>query len=257
MRGAADGPGARRTARRTKPSIGPHRLAATACVLLSIACAPMQVGEECMRDHCVAGAQCAMVTAGVDQCVALCESPFGLCEGGEVCYPLGYADHEDWFGCYPGGTTPIGAVCTYPTECERGAWCRWLAVDTPGFCGRACNEEPCSRTGEPCSEDAECISGLCVCPSGGCAAHVSICMEPCDHAPSLCADGDVCIGLSGGGAACFPPGTTAIGATCSDAAECERGAVCFDGGSGPRCVRACNGDTDCVSPATCSGGVCG
>ncbi len=188
-------------------------LALPLAVAFSVAaCAPMQVGEPCTVGHCAAGAECAMVVPDQDRCVALCEPSFdgglafGLCAGGETCWPLGYGDHPEWFGCYPGGAVPVGSPCNYPVECVRGAFCIFETVGTPGLCAPACGER-CVPDGEPCATDQDCV-GTCVCTSGDCAgpSFTARCAPSCDASTGAgCDAGTECMALSNGMAACLAP----------------------------------------------------
>lgn len=225
------------------------------------ACAPMHVGEPCQAGHCVQGAECAAVQRDLDRCVALCDDPFGACAGGEVCYPLGYGDGR--LGCYPGGDTAIGAPCTYPTECVRGAYCFFGTDVTSGVCGRACGlAGGCALAREPCRADPDCASNFCVCTIRDCTTGApGACTEPCTLATGAvsgrCASGAACAAFAAEGVTeCLPGGTTPVGAACVTLAECVLGALCIDAGSSPICRQACDTDADCPAHVTCSGGIC-
>lgn len=243
--------------------------------LLITGCASMDrlPGEPCQSEgDCVPGASCALVSrgGGLDsfECVERCDDvpfsslPAGRCEGGEICYPI-RGDRPGWLGCFPGGSAPIGAACTFVGECERSSVCLF-ETEAEGSCAPVCAPAGCVE-GEGCAGVGDCAENLecALVRSTGTwadAACVAVCVSP-DRAadvPTLCSDGEACfrLGPSGFGPwGCYPGGEIEIGDPCNSVDQCVRGAVCWDLGSGPSCVRACAEDADCPSGA-CTSGLC-
>lgn len=241
-------------------------------VLMGCTSANMLPGEPCEYEgDCVPGAACAGVPRDGDlyyACVERCDGvPFGSlragrCEGGEVCYPL-RADRPDWLGCFAGGSVPVGAACSDLFECERGSRCLF-ETGAEGTCAPVCSLHGCAE-GEGCAGYGDCAEGLeCALVRATGTWADTACVVRCESpdrladVPTLCADGEACFRLGPdrfGAWGCYPGGESEIGDACDSIAQCERGALCWDLGSGPACVRVCAEDADCPS-GTCASGLC-
>lgn len=123
--------------------------------------------------QCVPEARCASQQLRF-VCMALCEEPGRLCEGGEVCTSIAGGEAV----CYPGGGKQLGEACFSNLDCPLGASC--LGTDEERYCLRVCHaqdpdvcltEQRCvvtstrgigvcrDRVGSSCADDA-CPEGL-------------------------------------------------------------------------------------------------
>lgn len=227
------------------------------------------VGQPCEGEgDCVAGSTCAAVRRLADgsfayECIELCLPENGYrCPGAELCW-IARGDRLDLLGCFPGGDDPLGAPCTYVTNCERGLACEFDAPPdgsepTEGTCVPGCEFGPCGE-GEPCRYLSDCDASLYCAPVrrvGDAFASECVpgCEAPTDAFAGLCADGRACVGLFAAGpeTGCVPGGDRPVGAPCEYAVDCIRGAICVTTAVGAReCASACNVSADCSG-----GGVC-
>jgi len=227
------------------------------------------VGQPCESDDsCVPDTTCAAVRrqpdgAFVYECIDLClpENAY-RCPNGELCW-FARADRFDLFGCFPGGTDPLGGSCTYVPNCERGLACESVpppdgSEPTVGLCVPGCVLGPCWE-GEPCRYFRDCDTGLeCVAVRHDGDGFAGECVRECRLGvgafAGLCDDGRTCIRLhaSGPGTGCVPGGDRVVGAACEYAFECVRGAVCVATRTGAgECALACNDSADCPGTSTC------
>jgi hypothetical protein len=194
-----------------------------------------------------------MVQVDVDQCIALCDTPGQLCANGDICWLTGYPDMQA--GCFPGGTTAVGASCTYAPECVHGAVCSLLNSASIGTCMRV-SCDACLPRGAACGH-GDCATGPCVCARADCSDDgLGTCVDACTLPPSanlgLCADGAVCARFTDGTLGCLPGGSVALDGSCTVDTDCVRGGVCDGAG---HCIQACNTSADCGS-GHCANGLC-
>jgi hypothetical protein len=194
-------------------------------------------------------------------CAADCTAD-GRCLAGETCYWSGYPG--DVLACFPGGADPLGAGCTYPTNCEAGLACT-SGGPAEGVCTPFCTLAPCLE-GDACLNEEDCDADLaCAILYMTDAGYTGRCVRECESpdrargVPALCPTGGVCFLASASPLApwaCFPGGTTPAGAPCETFGECERGTGCWLLMDVATCVPVCNDHADCVSPRTCRDGLC-
>lgn len=245
-------------------------IAFTVCCFVVSGCAMHDrlAGEPCGTEgDCVEGTTCAavrMTASSFDyECIALCGPETGFrCGGGELCW-LAHGDDFDLYGCFPGGSDPLGAPCTYLPNCARGLQCEFEvppdgSEPTSGMCVPGCELGPCAL-GQACRYVDDCDAGLECGPVVRDGALGGECRPACtladDRPVGLCEDGSACVLLSDlvpGRGVCIPGGAVPLGGSCTMAAECERGLVCVDDGSGQGvCGRACDTPDDCEAPERC------
>jgi hypothetical protein len=167
-----------------------------ACARETAVCVPLGAVGACLPD-CSSDDQCG------DR---LCDLDLGLCVEAPSSQPVGCTEDAD---CAVGiCDTTLGLCvlepdpeCTVDADCATGVCDLDLGV---------CVSEPDPETGS-CTSDADCADGVCDVLTGACSAAPEICLadEDCDE--GVCdVQGDTCIDA--------PP--VAIGAACSEDAEC-------------------------------------
>jgi hypothetical protein len=165
------------------------------------------------------------------------------------------------------GLVPLGGACrtfAIASECAGPASC---VPDGPGSCSGTCVAQ--GAKGHPCHQAAECLGTLTCDPTGHCAPTDYIAQDqPCGttDAGYQCGLGLYCAATSptaGGDSFCRV--LTAVGKSCTGAAECGGNATCKGLPGAAHCVSwqdpsafACvAGDLTCPAPSWCtSAGTC-
>lgn len=160
--------------------------------------------------QCVPEARCASQQVRF-VCMALCEEPGRLCEGGEVCTALAGGESV----CYPGGTSRLGERCASSLDCPLGASC--LGTASERYCMRVCH----AQDPDACLTEQRCV----IASTGG----AGVCR---DRVGSSCAD-DAC-----------PEGLT-----CSTAREEDAVGAAFPGATCTRFE--CDSDAACTNTSDC------
>ena len=230
---------------------------------------------------CDGTGKCQLYGAGTACASATCASGTATtarsCDGAGTCRtatPTSCAP----YACNAGGTA-CNTTCAANTDCAGTATCN----TTTKSCGLAPN-------GTACTAGTTCNSGFCaqsVCCASACASVCSVCnlagsLGTCVAVPAgqdplaQCADagGTTCgtNGVCNGSGACqkYASGTSCAAAACTGstltpAASCDGSGTCatpattscapYVCGTGA-CKTTCATDADCVSPNTCTVGIC-
>ena len=169
-----------------------------------------------------------------------------MCPMGEHCEVI---SNQGQKGCVPDGPQQIGDPCDPMRACQKGGIC--VNLDGAAKCYEPCdpsNQMSCS------SPTAKCGGELAIGENVGLG--FGVCGEStCNPVSSAtdCPMGQTC-GLVGSALQCIPAGTATAGQACGNAAgECAQGNICINlsGGMGPQCYEVC----DPMNPM-CSSGVC-
>jgi hypothetical protein len=218
------------------------------------------------------GTMCAAAT-----CTGSTPTPARTCDGAGTCQAVTTGNCAP-FACNAAGTG-CATSCTSNAGCAAPSTCNTTTMS----CGLASN-------GTACTTGTTCNSGFCaqnVCCNAACAGTCSACnltgsVGTCIAVPAgqdplaQCADaGASSCGLNGfcnGSGACqkYAAGTpcgsaTCTGSTLTPAAACDGSGTCVTpatSGCAPyvcgtnACKGSCTANTDCVSPAVCTAGVC-
>ena len=231
-----------------------------------------ELGESCVGDgDCKDQMTCYPIGAGRRVCASECTTNPDSCPNGYDCTP--YSNQPSLGLCFAGqaqGTAPNGASCSSSNECAS----RLCAPDSGGPVCR----EPCHSSGEcAASETCQAIPGAglgaCVagqttptvkdngaacessdqCKSGLCAGSGFnyVCSQPCSSG-APCPGGFTCVGLGGGGGACFQNENKGVGDTCEDGSECLSG-LCFltADETSAFCAGRCTTHADCPCKMQC------
>ncbi|MCK5795913.1 MAG: hypothetical protein KAI47_01935, partial [Deltaproteobacteria bacterium] len=172
-----------------------------------------------------------------------------------------YCDDTGCYRCNEGGCelpdTPPGpgpSFCTGDEDCPSGTSCdipSGYCVTNPSGCavsaecshGYVCLAGHCTPGHSPCHNDSACGTGA-YCENGACKDS-GLCAKDVDCAivgkDLVCDDRGSCVPA--------PPGPK----TCTDAAACDGGALCVDGGCGT-CSGDCGGGKTCALAVHCGDG---
>jgi hypothetical protein len=249
---------------------------------------PSTMGGDCVVDSdCASGLLCGTSTILTTTIVpanskAVCTKPCcrsSDCEAGFVCFPGGTggnycvsaekADRE----VPPSGGKSAGQTCTTNNNCRSGLCTGGRCVDTccdPGQCasGTTCrvatvnahvswacgvaNGGSAKELAATCTDNASCKNDNCVQPFSS----AKRCTPPCCSSADCSAlgfSGNVCAYGSAGNDQlkwCYEPNAAgkAVGATCSDKAECASRYCDAELG---RCANVCCTSDDCATGETC------
>lgn len=237
-------------------------------------------GKKPLESECSGPEECDSNLCMKDDLMAQVGHCRQICTGPNTC-PFNFKcvqQAEGYQGCLPGNETlPTGSPCVYTKDCDVGPCIPGKSGGT--FCTAPCKLEdasscPCGLQCEttaqgprcfvgkpvkcldidaPCGDAGECASGICQGES---------CRRPCnvlgDPAQSGCAPDEGCVRLAPGSAdgMCWPRGTGAAGAPCTDDKLCQ-GLFCASdvaAAGALRCMKPCApGSTSCGQGNTCAG----
>jgi hypothetical protein len=215
-------------------------------------CVPPTGG--CTAATCAtAGLICAVEEGTCRACLSNPECGDLLCSGG-VCSACAGGDNCGAGRICDGGrcVTEPGGICTRDADCDDRV-CRFdggvrTCVDClTGDCGagRTCTAGRCVADAPNCQGDLDCSPPATICQAG-------LCAPGCESGD--CSEGQVCSPQTGR-CVVTSTGTSALGATCVDHAQCASG-VCFplldsNGAAQLICSRTCVGADSCPSEFVC------
>jgi hypothetical protein len=170
-----------------------------------------------------------LVDGGIGKrCVAgACDVVLQDCDAGLEC-----AYEDGGRTCVPAGSLPEGASCAEQVSgCQRGLTCTFASADGGSVCSRFC------RLDSDCTSPQTCYTTV-VLPNT--TELPLVCADPpmtCDLLMQNCADSSQACYPTSTTPACYPAGTSAVGASCTFSNDCVKGSACV-GNLGARSCRS-------------------